>query len=73
MRHLRYVATQLKPVLDRQGVKSGSIAKEIGLSPSLLSMVIRGERTLGKEDAEKIANVFRLPIEMLFRAEGEKP
>lgn len=67
MIHLRYTATQLGRVIERQGIKKSVIAREIGRSATFLTLVIRGERTIGKEDAERIATLFRLPVDVLFK------
>lgn len=67
VRYLRYTATQLGRVIERQGIKKSVIAREIGKSGTFLSLVIRGERTIGQEDAERIATFFRLPLDVLFK------
>lgn len=68
---LRYKPTQLGPILDGQGRKRRWLAAQVGVSESLISKVIAGERTLAQTTAERIAVVLGLPLFLLFELDTE--
>lgn len=67
MIHIRYVAAEALPrIIDRQGYKTSAIADELGRTRGFVSLVVRGKRTVGEEDAGKIAQFVRLPVDVIF-------
>jgi len=72
VRSLRYIASEALPrILDRQGYKTSAIARELGLSRSYLSLIVKGKRPLGEDLARRIAQFVRLPVDILFMTEEE--
>ena len=68
VRGTRYIAATVLPrIVDEQGYKLTAIAAEIGRTRGYVSLVVRGKRTVGEEDARKFARFFRLPLDVLFR------
>ena len=69
VRTLRYTATRSFPrIVDEQGYTLSRIAREVGKSRGFVSLVARGKRTVGEEEARQIARFFRLPLDVLFQA-----
>ena len=48
------------------GIGFEQACKEIGLSPSFLASVERGERTVDAINAEKLANLYKKDLEEIF-------
>lgn len=63
----RYSSENLGDVLRQQGRKARWLAGQIGVSESLISMVISGSRTLGREHAERVADILGEPFFVLFK------
>lgn len=71
MRTIRYVAAEAVPrILDRQGYKASAIADHLGRSRGFVSLVVRGKRTVSEEDARRIAQFVRLPMDVMFVKKG---
>lgn len=62
----RFTAANLGAVLRDQGRFQRWLARQVGVSESLISYVIRGERTLGKREAERISQILGVPFFLLF-------
>ena len=69
MTRQRYTATRAFPhIVEEQGYKLSRIAREVNRSIGFMSLVSRGKRTVGEEEAQVIARFFRLPLDVLFQA-----
>lgn len=65
----RYIATtNLHATLQRRERSRRWLARKIGVSPSLLTFVVKGERTIAADKALRAAAVLDEPIEYLFVA-----
>jgi hypothetical protein len=63
----RYSATENLIATLRRRERSGSwLARKIGVSPSLVHFVLRGERTMAADKAIRAAAVLDEPIDYLF-------
>ncbi len=62
----RYQSTNLDRVLADQGRKQRWLARRVGVSESLVSMLISGERTISADMAERIAAALDVPLFLLF-------
>lgn len=62
----RFGAGNLEAVLVEQGRMQNWVAQQAGISESLISKVLKGQRTLSKPDAERVARVLGVPFFMLF-------
>ena len=72
MRTIRYTAAAVLPrILDQQGYKPSAIADHLGRSRGFVSLVVRGKRTIGEEDARKLSQFLRLPMDVIFVQKGE--
>lgn len=56
----------LRQALRRMGLSARAFAKSVGLSPSFISMVLRGERVLRGKRALKVAKLTGVPVEKLI-------
>lgn len=67
VRVIRYIAAEALPrIIDRQGYKISAIAEDLGRTRGFVSLVVRGRRTVGEQDAQRIAQFVRLPLDVLF-------
>jgi transcriptional regulator with XRE-family HTH domain len=62
----RYRSTNLAEVIRQQGRFQKWLAGQIGVSESLISKVILGQRTLRRRDAEHVAQLLGVPFFVLF-------
>jgi DNA-binding transcriptional regulator YdaS (Cro superfamily) len=62
----RYMATNLRDEIARQGRKIVWIADQIGVSHALISLVCDGKRSIDAERAQAIADVLGVEIESIF-------
>lgn len=62
----RYQAINLRAVLQAQGRKKEWLANEAGISPSLVTMLLSGKRTVSEEVAERIARAVGVPLFLIF-------
>lgn len=64
----RLRATHLKSVFDGQGRQLKWLSKRVDLSEPFMSRVISGERTIGADKAQLIAEALGVPLFLLFEA-----
>lgn len=62
----RYTATNLADTLDSKGLKQTWIARQLGISKSLMSKVAAGDRTVDAETGTRIAELVGVPFFLLF-------
>jgi transcriptional regulator with XRE-family HTH domain len=62
----RYTAARLGSVLAAQGRSQRWVARQVGVSESLLSHAQAGRRSLDRALAERVAVVLGVPFAMLF-------
>lgn len=62
----RYIATNLGKSLESKGLKQSWIARQLGVSKSLMSKVVSGDRSVDQMTAEKIAALVGVPLFLLF-------
>lgn len=62
----RLRATELQRVFKSQGRKLQWLAGRAGLSEPFTSRVIRGERTVSQEKAQRIADALGTPLFLIF-------
>lgn len=67
----RYRATDhLRTVLREQGRKRSWLARQAGISPTLLHYLMSGERTAAAAVAERISLALGVPLFLLFERTG---
>lgn len=52
---------KIKGRIAELGLKQGDIASKLGLSPATVSQKINGLRPMSLDEAEKIADILRIP------------
>jgi len=57
----------LKKILKEKKIKKGELAKEIGISASMLSRILKGQRRLGIDKAIKVSKTTGIPLEEFFK------
>lgn len=57
----------LAKVLKERRVSLRTISPELGISPSHLSRVLRGERRLGIDTALRLSKTLGIPVEEFFK------
>jgi plasmid maintenance system antidote protein VapI len=62
----RYMATNLRTVIDDQGRKVIWIAEQVGVSHALISLVCDGKRSIDAERAQAIADVLGVELVHIF-------
>lgn len=63
----RYRATNLAVVIDAQGRRRDWLAGQLGVSASLMTLVIQGKRTVSAEHARATAKALDAPLDDLFQ------
>jgi transcriptional regulator with XRE-family HTH domain len=58
--------TKVFEVLDSRGIKRIWLAKQLGISPSHLNRLEKGERPFTQQMREKVSQVLQVPVDMLF-------
>lgn len=66
-------AALLRSLRRQQGRSLRTAAADIGLAPSQLSRLERGQRGLGSDVSERIANYYGVSAEVIALANGEVP
>lgn len=67
------VASLLRELRHRKGHTLRFAATELGVAPSQLSRMERGERPVGEEAAQRLARYYSVPIEDIVVAQGRLP
>lgn len=62
----RYRSTNLALVIREQGRFQKWLAQQLGVSESFVSKVVLGHRTLGRVQAERVAQILGVPFFVLF-------
>lgn len=57
----------LARILKERGGNQRALARELGISPSHLSRILRGIDRLGIDNALRISKALRVPMEDLFK------
>ncbi|MCT2222531.1 helix-turn-helix domain-containing protein [Microbacterium paraoxydans] len=66
-------ASLLRDLRRRQGHTLRSAAAELGIAPSQLSRMERGQRSVGEEAVERMSAYYRVPAEVIELARGHAP
>ena len=66
-------ASLLRELRRRQGHTLRSAASELGVAPSQLSRMERGERTVGETAAKRLSDYYNVPSEIINLAIGQVP
>ena len=66
-------ASLLRDLRRRQGHTLRSAASELGLAPSQLSRIERGERPVGEDTAQRLSDYYQIPAEVINIAQGQIP
>ncbi|GIT79778.1 hypothetical protein LLS1_14470 [Leifsonia sp. LS1] len=66
-------ASLLRELRRREGQTLRSAASELGLAPSQLSRIERGERPVGEQTAQRLSDYYRVPAEVIEIAQGQIP
>ena len=66
-------ASLLRELRRQQGRSLRSAAADIGIAPSQLSRLERGQRGLALETSERLSDYYGVPSEILALARGEVP
>ncbi|WP_350471551.1 helix-turn-helix domain-containing protein [Microcella pacifica] len=67
------VASLLRELRRRQGQSLRSAAADLGVAPSQLSRMERGERPVGSEVVRKLSSYYKVPEESISLAHGNLP
>ncbi len=66
-------ANLLRDLRRKQGRSLRGAAADIGVAPSQLSRLERGQRGLAPEVSEKLATYYGVPADLISLAQGEVP
>ncbi|MEW2009556.1 helix-turn-helix transcriptional regulator [Microbacterium sp. NPDC078814] len=66
-------ASLLRDLRRRQGHTLRSAAAELGIAPSQLSRMERGQRSVGEGAAERLSAYYDVPAEVIDLARGQAP
>lgn len=66
-------ASALRDLRQRQGHTLRSAAAELGIAPSQLSRIERGERAIGDAAAKRLADYYAVPAEVIDLLRGQAP
>lgn len=67
------VASLLRELRKRKGHTLRFAATELGVAPSQLSRMERGERPVRDEAAQRLARYYGVPLEEIVVAQGQLP
>jgi antitoxin component HigA of HigAB toxin-antitoxin module len=63
----RYLATEhLRETLVQQGRKASWLCLNLGVSKTLMSLVLSRQRSLGHQEAEQVSTLLGVPFSVLF-------
>jgi transcriptional regulator with XRE-family HTH domain len=66
-------ASLLRELRERQGHTLRSTASELGIAPSQLSRIERGQRPVGEITARRLSAYYAVPAEIINLARGQAP
>lgn len=66
-------ASLLRDLRRRQGHTLRSAAAELGIAPSQLSRMERGQRSVGEDTASRLSAYYEVPAEVIDLARGQAP
>ena len=66
-------ASLLRELRRREGHTLRSAASELGVAPSQLSRMERGERPVGEHTAQRLSEYYDIPAEIIILANGQVP
>jgi transcriptional regulator with XRE-family HTH domain len=66
-------ASLLRELRRQNGHTLRSAAQEIGVAPSQLSRMERGERTVGEVTVRRLSDYYNVPAEVISLAQGQIP
>lgn len=66
-------ASLLRDLRRQQGRSLRSAAADIGIAPSQLSRLERGQRSLAGDVSERLSDYYGVPSEVIALAQGEVP
>ena len=62
---------ELKRYFDERGITQQQVADALGVSLQYVNQLLNGRKTLGKKNAERLANLYGLSKPFLLTGEGE--
>lgn len=65
------VYDELKRYFDERGITQQQVADALGVSLQYVNQLLNGRKTLGKKNAERLANLYGLSKPFLLTGEGE--
>ena len=65
------VHDELKHYFDERGITQQQVADALGVSLQYVNQLLNGRKTLGKKNAERLANLYGLSKPFLLTGEGE--
>lgn len=65
------VHDELKRYFDKRGITQQQVADALGVSLQYVNQLLNGRKTLGKKNAERLANLYGLSKPFLLTGEGE--
>lgn len=68
MSERRFRSSNLGTTITSQGRTRKWVAIQAGVSQSLLTRIINGERTIGEDPARRISAALQVPFDMLFNS-----
>lgn len=66
-------ASLLRDLRRQQGDSLRAAATEIGVAPSQLSRMERGERAVGEAVVQRLSEYYRVPPEVIALSQGQLP
>ena len=66
-------ASLLRELRRKQGHTLRSVASELGVAPSQLSRMERGERSVGEAATQRLSDYYQVPAEVINLATGRVP
>ncbi|MDS0200240.1 helix-turn-helix domain-containing protein [Microbacterium imperiale] len=66
-------AAALREIRRRQGLSLRSAAAELGIAPSHLSRIERGERSVADSTAQRMSNYYSVSAEVIDLVRGQIP
>lgn len=68
----KIISDRLKSLIDESGIKKGILAKNIGVSPGMITQLLSGESGASSRTIKALAKEFKVSEEWLEYGTGEK-